>query len=432
MVGLAGLGQAQRRGLSRLPPRMASLVLDELDDPESLEVIAPLLLEPDPAAAVARRISEEVDDIVSEAAAGLEAWVEESGLGRKKRHGFKKALSRVKKVVHKVREVHKRVQKKLKRYLPIILTVAGIVLAPFTGGLSIAASAVIIAGRQAYEKRKAAKKAREMGKREAAAMEAEVSREEADVARQADEVYNQARPYFEAAGITPERWAAMSLDEKIATIERVSAGGMPVSPEVAHGVQSGEIAPLTTPPGAAEIVRGPAPQPPVRYVAPEPFAPKYEAPAVAPRAGIAPPPGPEEAPPEGEEETAEGEEPAPEEGAPPEAPEAPKGTYELFVEGKEVARSGDVREVADAVGEKAKPGDRFEVFLNGQSLGLKVRVPQGAVSIPPEEEAKVRAMTHGEVQSMVAHAASKAEEEARGGIPLWLLAVPAAAFAVLS
>jgi hypothetical protein len=109
-----------------------------------------------------------------------------------------------------------------------------------------------------------------------------------------------------------------------------------------------------------------------------------------------------------------------------------EGRYELVVEGEKVFETENSEELFDTIGQKTKEGDRFEVFLNGRSLGLKIRTTGGIISVPTEAVEKVRAMTHGEVRSMVARAAAAAKgegapEKAAGGIPWWLIAGGAAA-----
>lgn len=100
--------------------------------------------------------------------------------------------------------------------------------------------------------------------------------------------------------------------------------------------------------------------------------------------------------------------------------------YALVVEGRTVIVSRDPEEVARAVDANTEIGDRFEIFEGSRSTGLKIRLSSGIFSVPPEEEARVRAMTRGEVRAMV----EKAERSAKGkegGVPWWLVAGGAAA-----
>lgn len=115
-----------------------------------------------------------------------------------------------------------------------------------------------------------------------------------------------------------------------------------------------------------------------------------------------------------------------------EAPPPPTKTYTLTIEGGVVLETQDMDELVKAIESEVKVGDRFEVFEDGRSTGLKMRIPTGIISIPASEEAKIRAMSRQEVQALLSKAQESAEAKApaeeKRGIPWWLiLGVPVAA-----
>lgn len=101
-------------------------------------------------------------------------------------------------------------------------------------------------------------------------------------------------------------------------------------------------------------------------------------------------------------------------GAPPEHQDA----YSLVVEGVEIGTAPSVEEIAKLASENVKPGDRFEILLDGKSLGLKIMTAKGPISVPEEAVDEVVEKPPEVIRSAV----KKAE---RGRFP-WglLLAVP--------
>jgi hypothetical protein len=201
-----------RQLLRRVPPRLRRIVLAEMRDPESREVLVPLLHKKDPASALARRLSEEISEEVfgePESEDGL-------GLGkRKKKRGFKR-------VVKNIKRIKKKTGKVIKKAAPTLLNVAGAVLAPFTGGASLAASSLITTGYSVARKKREAKKAEKRSRREARALEAQAKAEEARIAKEADDLYAQAPDVFASAGVTPEMWSSMTTEEKLGAIEKIN------------------------------------------------------------------------------------------------------------------------------------------------------------------------------------------------------------------
>jgi hypothetical protein len=107
--------------------------------------------------------------------------------------------------------------------------------------------------------------------------------------------------------------------------------------------------------------------------------------------------------------------------------QSPAGTYDLIVEGQKVASAGNLNDLAPQIESLTKPGDRFEILFNGQSTGLKLRSTAGVISVPADQEAQVRAMSPDQVKAVVSKSEATAGQS-KGGFPLWILAVPAAAF----
>jgi len=438
---MAKLSTREVEALRRLSPSARTEIIQELSEPGSRATIRNILLSRDPERALANQIATEVTKAVHAIrytrSVGLSGYDEEvyyQGLGSLKKK-FKKIVKKVKevhkkiekaivpkailKVKEKVKEVHAKIKEKVqagakkvwKKYGNVIITVVGAVLAPFTGGASLIAASVLTAANTMYQKKRQADQIKKVNERESARLNAEVLEEEAKLKAELDKLYNENKPVFAAAGITDSAWAGLTVDQKLAVIEKINKGEMPAS-QAAVNEQAEEqgIAPSSAPVSpdwmsaiqSASIYR-------------QALASAYTSPPVYPSA-------PGEAP----------SAPPPSGGAPAPEGEAPSGRYELVVEGEKVFETEDSNELFDTIGQKTKEGDRFEVFLNGKSLGLKLRTAAGVISVPKESEEKVRSMSLGEVRSMVARAAAAAKgegkaEEAGGGVPWWLIAGGAAA-----
>ena len=440
-----GLSRKEVAGLHRLSPKSLAIIADELREPASRATIVEILRSDDPERALANQIAQEtmaaIESVRVTRAAGLSdydgEWIaDEVGLGGLKKT-FKKIRKKVSavhkkvqkaivpkavlKVHEKVKEAHKRIKKKVKtgakkvwkKYGNVIITAAGAVLAPFTGGASLQVASVLTSANTMYQKKREADLIKKINKREAARLNAEVAAEEEKLKAELDKLYNENKPVFAAAGITDSAWAALSVDQKLAVIEQINSGKMPAS-QAAVQEQAEEQG----------IAPPPAPVVPDWMSAIQSASIYRQALASAPSYAPGVPSAPDAPAPSGP--------PAPGEEAPS---EAPPGRYELVVEGEKVFETEDSNELFDTIGQKTKGGDRFEVFLNGKSLGLKLRTAGGVISVPKDAEEKVRAMSHGEVRSMVARAAAAVKQAAeRGevpkegaGIPWWLIAGGAAA-----
>jgi hypothetical protein len=235
-----GLGAPEISALRRLSPRALAIVAEEIHEPGSRETVKWILGQQDPEQALAEAISENVRQATSQIAMNPDAGFGEFGeLGKKS--FFKKLVSIHRKVFNAIKKVNakiakidpiykatakirKKVMVVVRKFAPIIITVAGAVLAPFTGGASMAAAAVLSTAYELRKKKIEAAKALKAGKQEAAGMQAQVDAQTAQVMKQADDVYSQNSDIFLSAGYTQDKWNALTLDQKIDLIQQASAG----------------------------------------------------------------------------------------------------------------------------------------------------------------------------------------------------------------
>lgn len=436
-----GLSAYEDRVVATLPPRVRTATVYALQDHDSRPEVRQILNSSDPAGRMVREIELAVKDAMAEQGypvygmAGLDAGMGKS-LRKRLKHAVKSVVSTVKKIHQKVEakilpksiaklkenvrqkvsDVHKKVVKAQKKvfvkYGSTILLVAGAVLAPFTGGLSLAASAVLTAGLEVYKKKEAARAALRAGKAEANAMAAEVAQQESSVNAQADAVYNGNTEVFTSIGITPTKWASLSLEAKLAIIDALSKGQLPpgysfVSEEeaAAAGVVGAQAGGGAVPTPVAYPPAPPAyqPAPPAYYGGGGGGSPQYYGGGATPYDG-------------GYSEGGEGE--GEEEGV-------SEGPVEVVINGKsiKVASADDAASVA----QNTSVGDRVEIFVNGQSTGLKLKTSGGLIDVPADAAAKVRAMSQEDAVGL----ANRASAAAGGGkfSMWWLLAVPAALLA---
>jgi hypothetical protein len=329
-VGAApALDAVEMAALSKLDRRMAALIMEEMQDPESRDVIKTLLRMPNPAKAISQQMTVELMEETGVRPPGL-AHLED--LGKKKR-GFKKFI----------KKVGKPVMKAIKKYGPTAITIAGAVLAPFTGGASMAAAAVVTTGYKVAQEKKAAAAAKKFAKKEARALEAEAQKGEMELRNQVNDFYKQNEQMFTSMGITPDRWNAMSINEKLAVMDKVANGEIKV-PESA--------------PAVANV------DPPTHDV------------------------------------------PTPMDFEPPPPPVA-DGKFKVVVEGVEAGAWGSVEDAAKGAIGLTKPGDRFTVIADGKSTGLRIRTGNGAMEVPANMTAQVNAMTTDQVKDSVSKAEEK-------------------------
>jgi hypothetical protein len=243
---------------------------------------------------------------------------------------------------------------KLKQLAPTIVSVVGGVLAPFTFGISAAAAAVVVAGMQIRQKRLDAEKAKREGNKAAAAMAAAVAAQDAGLSRQVDDVYHQYPDMFVAAGYTADRWAGMTLDQKLAVMQLAS---------------DGKLVPVATTTQSVQQDVNQAVQNVSHQI----------------------------------------------------DDQATAGTYDVYVEGVKVGTGGTLDAASGILAKSTKVGDRIEVLLNGKSLGLKILTSGGMISVPPDQEVGIRAMSRMDLDAMLARASSSAGGGS-GGVLLALAA----------
>jgi hypothetical protein len=372
---------------AHLPPRMARIVIDELRyNPSIAPRIAELLQSARPELAIAREIS-------ASAAAGLEA-AKRSGLGGMSDFGMGKnvfqrvseAVSNVAQTVQEqvsgaaknvpeaakvagsaVQETAKKVfpytsipafvltktkfgenvvrktREAARVYGPTALKVAGIVAAPFTGGASLAVTALVQAREQLMAQKRAAAAAKKAASADAAQQQQAADTQEAILAQQTDDFFYQNIQGFAQYGITQDKWSKMTLDQKLDTVNKISSGelkpipvtGQPYDTTVSEGVPAQDASQRVPSGGGGDIA----------------------------------------------------------------------GLFELYVEGQKVAEASTADEISQKISSLTKPGDRFEVFYNGTSTGLNVRTPDGAVDVPANQAAVVESMPAAQVQGAVKTAA---------------------------
>lgn len=431
--------------MKRLSRESLGIIAEELRNPGSWSTVRRVLRSPDVEQAVARQVSEEIERAV----VALET-VRAVGLGDHEYDDmellpdvgfgnfFKKIGKAIKKVAKKVVAVHKAVfnktirpivkatvkvakrsveitkatvkkvvafQKKvikkigkaIKPFIPIIITVIGAVLAPFTGGASLAAAAVLNAAYSIAMKAKQARAAKAANRKEAAAMQADVAAQTGDLNRQLDDLFAQNQGVFAAAGISQAAWSAMSVDQKLAVVERINSGNMPSSQDnaTAAAEAQGQEPPTQTQTWQQAIQSSPIMQ----------------------QWG--------EAAGDTDQSTA--------------GIQTPTGTYDVYVEGQKVGSAQTLAEASAIMAQNSKAGDRVEMLLDGKSLGLKiVTAGGGVISVPAELAAQVRAASRDEVNGIIqratqsASATTETSSSSGGGGMLAVVLAAGAALAVAS
>jgi len=408
MYGLGLLGQSERLVLRRLSPATQRLIYDELQsDPSTADEIMELLREPDPERAIARSISEEVVKTISSGMSGY-------GLGRMpKWKSFKKSVSHVaakaqenvsdaakkaQEIVKKVapysslpvalltktktgQAIVQRAKVAAKKYGPTAVVLGATILMAIPGGQPFGLAIIAIA--QARQAVMAAKKRAQEAADAASADADALNAQAAEIARQyaadVEVFYQENQKFMENAGYPRDKWDALSPEEKDAVIVKLFGAVDAVGNDVIEGTSD-----------AGETVESGvdwSQQPDII----EPGPSGTQAPIDT--GGV---------------------------------------TYELVVEGKTVFTTEKGLDAITAVlGSYANSGDRFEILAGGRSTGLKVMTAAGPISVPPDQEAGVRGATPDQMRGFVAQAETSAGvQKPKGGFPVWLLAIPAAAIAV--
>ena len=137
------------------------------------------------------------------------------------------------------RKVEKAGSKILTKYGNVLITAAGAILAPFTGGASLAAAALLTGANTAYQKKRAADRAKKLAKADAAKLTQEAAQAQAQVDAQVDHFYNDNQAWFEQRGITPATWAGMTSQQKIDAINAGATGGSGGAAPGSWGAPSG-------------------------------------------------------------------------------------------------------------------------------------------------------------------------------------------------
>lgn len=417
--------------LEKLPPRLQAALAEEAQDPEFLAYLVGVLRTSDPYSTL-------VDAMGKELAAeqmgldGYLGYVGMDGLDDLGKSFFKRVGSAIKRVAKKVIiDPHKKVFQTLKKiekkvvrgaervwrkYGNIILTVVGAALSIFIGPAAMAAASVLIAANTMYQKKKAADAAKRAAKKEAGQLQAEADVSNAELVKQVDQFFRDNQAWFLEHGITPEKWATLTLDQKIDIINAGAKGTLPVGIGPVVDPNTGQ--PVSTPPSGGTP---PSTMPPSGTI----IGP--------PPGGIQPPPGGGGATWGGGGGGGGGPQPGggggggggPQYGPPP-GGEAPAdsgptvGTFDLMVEGQPAGTFPTLEEAARAALAKTTPGDRFEVYANGQSTGLRVRTSSGSIDVPADLVAQVRGMARDKMGDFVAQA--EKDTKGGGGIPWgWIL-----------
>jgi hypothetical protein len=431
----AGLGAPEITALRRLSRNSLEIIAQELTEPGSHEAIKWILKQRNPEAALAQTIAENVryatDFYIKNPGAGMGDLLGKSFFKKLVKVVKKVTISIPKKIASKVASIDplykiakptlKKVMNVVRKNLPIILTVAGAVLAPFTAGASLAIASVLTVARQLYVNKIEAHKAVVAGKAEAGAMQAQVDQQTATVMQQADQVYADNQEIFMAAGYDQATWNALTLDQKIDIITQASNGTLkPTAAAIAAQQQITQTATSAVASAAVQMQNQgpttgaaqqpyPAPYPPYTGSSSAPPPPDYYPPTPPP--SQPPPPPSVSAPP-----------PPPVQSGPlPEQFDETAGLpgasgYTLNVEGQPITNYPvDMGTLTSIITSGTQPGDRFEIFADGMPTGLRVRTASGFISIPESMRSQVMAMPRGQVLAMLNRAADNVA--AAGGPP---------------
>lgn len=123
---------------------------------------------------------------------------------------------------------HHAIGRTVKKYGNVLISVAGIALAPFTGGASLAVAALITLGNGVRQKRIAANKAKREGGHAAKKMVEEANQQQAQAGREMDQFYAQNQKWFvDNLGLTPDKWAQLTFDQKLDILQNGMRGTVP-------------------------------------------------------------------------------------------------------------------------------------------------------------------------------------------------------------
>lgn len=154
------------------------------------------------------------------------------------------------KVVEKVAKAQQKLEKRAVKEVEkvyrkdgdAIVGAVGAVLAPFTGGLSVAAASLITGAHAMYRNKKAAEKAKKQNNQAAGQLATQAQQSEAQTTQQVNAFYTQNQSWFQSQGISQAQWNGMSLDQKINTINSGASGSLtPVSSAPQAQPQTGPV-----------------------------------------------------------------------------------------------------------------------------------------------------------------------------------------------
>ncbi len=242
-----GLGEVET--IHRMSPLVREFISDAAaEDPTFVsDYLLPTLGEHDPEGKILSDLQDALCDLEFEAN-GL------GGLGNLGKSFFKRVTSAVRRVhkkvakvvlpkplrkieekVHKIatktgKKVGKVAGKIAKKYGNVILMVAGAVLAPFTGGASLAVASLLTTANTIYQKKAAARKAKAAGARNAAQLVAEANQQQAAASQQMDQFYSQNQQWFiDNLELTPDKWARLTFEQKVDILKNGMHGTAPGS-----------------------------------------------------------------------------------------------------------------------------------------------------------------------------------------------------------
>jgi hypothetical protein len=94
-------------------------------------------------------------------------------------------------------------------------------------------------------------------------------------------------------------------------------------------------------------------------------------------------------------------------------------TYVLMVEQTEAGTYDKLADVSAATITLTTPGDRFEVLLNGKSLGIRIRTSTGSMEVPADVGVKIYSIDRDQMTQFVGQAETEVAKS--GGVPWWMV-----------
>lgn len=145
---------------------------------------------------------------------------------------------RVEKAVsHVAKRATKEVERVYRKEGDVIVGAIGAVLAPFTGGASLAAASLITGAHKMYQTKKAAEVAKKQSNQQSGALANQAAASEAQTSQQVDTFFSQNQPWFASHGVTQTQWSGMTLQQKLDMINS-GATGAPVGSPTAPGAST--------------------------------------------------------------------------------------------------------------------------------------------------------------------------------------------------